>query len=779
MPQKFGIRDLGILIHRWTGLLIAAFLIIVGLTGSILAIEGPIDRWLNPELHVSRPPNASPVDLATLAERAEASDPHLRVAYFWAEDDQVHVMVGGKKDPASGKPYDLGYSQLILDPWSGAVLGRAVMEGQWMEPGPWRQRVLPFVYSLHTSLATGTTTGWTFMGIIALLWTLDCFVAFYVTLPRSAGPFWRRWQQAWKIKWNANSARVHFDLHRAGGLWLWPLLFVFGWSSVMFGLTQVYEPVMKHLFDFVSMSESLAQNSLPKPLDTPALTWRQAQQAGERAMAEQAALHHFTVERPYGMAYVADYGAYTYAVRSSLDFRGHGWDTTVLVDGNSGELRSVDLARGQHLGNSISALLWGIHFADLRDWLTYRIFVCLFGVFLSTISYTGVYIWWKKRTVRQFSTSRSLSKVIRATGFVLLLTALVACNRTKKYPLQGEIVSKSVATSEITVNHSDIPGFMPAMAMPYHVKDPAVIQELQPGDKIAAEAFVSKSGDYWLDDVRITDESKRAQVKTPVTPHMLIPGERVPNMAFVNQDGRTIHLSDFAGKALLVTFIYTRCPMPNFCPRLSSQFAKIHDELKKSPGDYSKTHLLTISFDPKYDTPPVLRKYGLAYLDDDASGFSQWDFASTNPTDMARIAQAFGLEYQEEDNQISHTMNIVLIGPDGTVAKLWSTDWTWTELMESMQQTLHSSEQSSEIHGRALYGYLCASCHEVPNQELRKQPPNLHGIFLAKSLPSGASATDEQVHHTIISGLRTMPAFNQFVSDADADDIVQYLHRLH
>ena len=141
--------------------------------------------------------------------------------------------------------------------------------------------------------------------------------------------------------------------------------------------------------------------------------------------------------------------------------------------------------------------------------------------------------------------------------------------------------------------------------------------------------------------------------------------------------------------------------------------------------------------------------------------FLGWDFASTNPTDMARIAQAFGLQYQEEGDQISHTMNIVLIAPDGTVAKLWSIDWTWTELMESMQQTLHSSGQSSEIHGQAVYGYLCSFCQEVPNPDLRKQPPNLHGVFLAKKLPSGAPTPDEQVHHTIIAGLRTVPAFNQ------------------
>jgi len=284
---------------------------------------------------------------------------------------------------------------------------------------------------------------------------------------------------------------------------------------------------------------------------------------------------------------------------------------------------------------------------------------------------------------------------------MLLLAVSVGCNRTRKYPLQGEVVGKNAVTSEITVKHGDIPGFMPAMAMPYRVKDPAVVQELQPGDKIAAEVVIGKDpSDYWLEDVRITDESARVPAKPPAAPRMLMPGDRVPdvarvNIALINQDGRTIHLSDFAGKALLVTFIYTRCPMPDFCPRLSSQFARIHDELKKNPGDYSKTHLLTISFDPKYDTPAVLRKYGLAYLEGDASGFSHWDFASTNPADLRRLAQAFGLQYEEKDNQISHNMSIVLIAPDGKVAKFWSTDWTWTELMESMQKAVHATHATN------------------------------------------------------------------------------------
>jgi protein SCO1/2 len=112
---------------------------------------------------------------------------------------------------------------------------------------------------------------------------------------------------------------------------------------------------------------------------------------------------------------------------------------------------------------------------------------------------------------------------------MLLLTVSVGCNRTRKYPLQGEVVGKNAVTSEITVKHGDIPGFMPAMAMPYRVKDPAVVQELQPGDKIAAEVVIGKDpSDYWLEDVRITDESARVSAKPPAEPSIFqtLPGRR-------------------------------------------------------------------------------------------------------------------------------------------------------------------------------------------------------------------------------------------------------------
>ena len=255
-----------------------------------------------------------------------------------------------------------------------------------------------------------------------------------------------------------------------------------------------------------------------------------------------------------------------------------------------------------------------------------------------------------------------------------------------RYHLRGTVLGKNPATGEISVKHGDIPGLMPAMTMIYAVKDPAVVQEVQPGDQISADLLVSANGqDYLLDDVVITDESKRNEPPAMTAPRQLSAGESIPDVPLVNQDGKTIHLQDYRGKALLVTFVYTRCPMPTACPLISSHFARVHEELAKDPRAYAASHLISISLDPAYDKPPVLRQYGLAYLDDNAAGFEQWEFADTTPGDLRRLANAFGLQYSVEDNQITHTMETTLIGPDSKVAQTWEgSGWDPHEVAEAV-----------------------------------------------------------------------------------------------
>lgn len=381
-------------LHRWTGLLMTGFLVVVGLTGTVLAFRSKIDHFLNPQFYSEAKPGQTPLDPATLAERAEALVPQAKPGFFSVGKNQVNISLRSRKDPATGKPYDLSFDHLILDPYTGRELGHCCTDSSW------RLDFLPFIYRLHTTVAMGSTGAW-ILGIVALVWTLDCFVGFYLTLPRGQGGFWKRWKCAWQVKWRANAFRINFDLHRAGGLWFWVLLFVFAWSSVMLSLRPVYDRVTKAVFDYHTADEIISSVTLKEPLDNPKLGWREAQTLGERAMAQVAARHGFKVTRPYGMAYIPEFGVYTYAVRGSNDIRGEGWDTSIWVDGNTGALRDVSLPFGQHAGNTVSTVLWGLHYGDIRNFLPYRILVAFFGVVLTVISGTGVYIWWKKRAVQQ------------------------------------------------------------------------------------------------------------------------------------------------------------------------------------------------------------------------------------------------------------------------------------------------------------------------------------------------------------------------------------------
>ena len=281
----------------------------------------------------------------------------------------------------------------------------------------------------------------------------------------------------------------------------------------------------------------------------------------------------------------------------------------------------------------------------------------------------------------------------RCSALILLAAGIALAtgcqqDQGKHYALRGRVVSKDVSAQQLTVDNEDIPGFMPAMTMPYPVKDTQGLDNVQPGDAISADVVVQGKDAYWLQHLVITDESGRGSAPASTTPHELAAGDPVPDVPLINQDGKTLHLRQFKGQAVLLTFIYTRCPLPTFCPLISSEFATIHKELKMNPEDLKRTHLISVTLDPAYDTAPVLRKYGLAYLQDDATGFKHWDFVSTTPQDLEKLAAAFGLQCFAQDNQIAHSMETVLIATNGTVAKSWpGNEWKTSEVLASVKQT--------------------------------------------------------------------------------------------
>jgi uncharacterized iron-regulated membrane protein len=382
--------------HRWVGLCLTGFLIIVGLTGSLLAFNIELERIFAPQLFARPRPGVAPLDLATLAERAQTLVPEARVdAVLMTEDDQASVYFTARPDPATGQPRDLGFTEFFIDPWTGEELGRRV----WADLSQGRINLMPFIYELHYALALGEAGQWIF-GILALIWTVDCFVGFYLTLPVSLSQFWRRWRSAWLIKRGASAFRLNFDLHRATALWLWPMLFIIAWSAVMMNIRPVYEPVMQALFDYRSIMDPFTPAEHPN--NAPRLDWHAALRTGERLMAEQARLHDFTVGKPLTLMYLPDDGAYLYEVRGSRDLferSPKGGGTAVMFDGNTGAFRDLSQPTGEHTGNTIESWLYALHMARVFG-LPYRLFVCLLGLLVPMLSLTGVYIWWKKRLAR-------------------------------------------------------------------------------------------------------------------------------------------------------------------------------------------------------------------------------------------------------------------------------------------------------------------------------------------------------------------------------------------
>lgn len=259
----------------------------------------------------------------------------------------------------------------------------------------------------------------------------------------------------------------------------------------------------------------------------------------------------------------------------------------------------------------------------------------------------------------------------------------------KVYKLKGKVISTNLKTGEVTVNHQAIPGFMEAMTMPYKVKDPNVLGELHPGDVITADVLVSQTpdADVLLDHIVVVAQGK-PDYKPTSQYHVPSPGDQVPDFKLRNQDGRTISLSQFRGKQLLVTFIYTRCPMPDFCPRVTRQFAQIDRQLQSDPAVYNKTHLLCVSFDPENDTPARLRAYGATYIGSDAkSAFAHWDFAVTDQATVDKMAQYFDVGItRDSDAAITHTLSTTLIGTDGKVSNFYpGNEWTVDQVLADVK----------------------------------------------------------------------------------------------
>ena len=261
----------------------------------------------------------------------------------------------------------------------------------------------------------------------------------------------------------------------------------------------------------------------------------------------------------------------------------------------------------------------------------------------------------------------------------------------KAYPLRGKIVSTDAAKGEVTIDHQAIPGFMEAMTMPYKLRDTRILSELHPGDMITADVLVSQTADadVFVDHFVVIGQAK-ADYRPAVQLHVPEAGDEVPDFRMTNQDGRAIRLAQFKGKALLLTFIYTRCPLPDFCPRVTRNFASIEKQLAANPALLAKTHLVCVSFDPEHDTSDRLRAYGATYMGSDAkSAFDHWDFAVPQKPVLLEMAKFFDVGITNEaDETITHTLSTTLIGPDGKVVQFYpGNEWTVEDVLNDLKHS--------------------------------------------------------------------------------------------
>jgi protein SCO1 len=286
----------------------------------------------------------------------------------------------------------------------------------------------------------------------------------------------------------------------------------------------------------------------------------------------------------------------------------------------------------------------------------------------------------------------TLSKAILTLGALLCLLG-AGCNGTtqsaanKRFPLEGKVISIDKAQKRIVVDHKEIKGFMGAMAMPYPVVDSKLLDLASPGDQITADLVVPERGMAHLENIVVV---KKAESQPGSSLQAPVPGEVPPNFEFVNQDGKKVQLHQYRGKFVLLTFIYTRCPLAEFCPLATHNFAEIEKELAKTPGAYAKTHLLSISFDSDHDTPEVLRSYSKSFMSKPA--YDHWEFVTMPRATRSQIAGFFNLFIDEEDGQFTHSMKTALIAPDGKVAHWYdSNDWKPADVLADLKESVSKS----------------------------------------------------------------------------------------
>ena len=292
-------------------------------------------------------------------------------------------------------------------------------------------------------------------------------------------------------------------------------------------------------------------------------------------------------------------------------------------------------------------------------------------------------------------------------GFpVIVLSALLAAacgprtpNRT--FPVEGQVIAVTPDRSEATVKHGEIKGLMPAMTMPYKIKERAELDAIKPGDVIDATLVLVENDAYLTKVRRIGEAPLEAPPAEAVQAtsassgfELLKPGEMVPDSKFVDQDGRKRTFKAFRGSRVVLTFIYTKCPLPTFCPLMDRHFVTLQEHLQDTPV-LKDVHLVTVSFDPVTDTPAVLKRHARELKAD----LTRWTFLTGDRDDIDQFAARFGVSIQRAPNDqrdISHNLRTAVISAEGKLVKVYTgNEWTPKDILEDLTPTANARIWSS------------------------------------------------------------------------------------
>ncbi|WP_435015902.1 copper-binding protein [Tundrisphaera sp. TA3] len=270
----------------------------------------------------------------------------------------------------------------------------------------------------------------------------------------------------------------------------------------------------------------------------------------------------------------------------------------------------------------------------------------------------------------------------------------------KTYQLTGVVRKVDQASGEVVIAHDEIPGFMPAMTMPFTLGDKSLLDDVRPGDEVEAPLNVvfdesGKARDYKLGGLTVSKPAPETAVSTdPPRPEsaVLKIADPVPDFAVTLEDGSSARLSDFKGNVVVLTFIYTRCPLPDFCPAVDAKFAEMARQLSALPGRSDRVRLLSISFDPEHDDPAALRAHARRV----GARAPLWQFAVASHDELRKVAEPLGLSYAPAGREIIHNLCTAVIGPDGRLARLEAGSqgrrWPPEEMLKAIREAGQASE---------------------------------------------------------------------------------------